>query len=366
MAMRNGFQWGFAWCVLFIAMSITVLVIGLVIGNTHAGTVMSLAGALSTALGLVALFLRQTAIAFIGLLVSACGGMVAAGLTQAAAFWSPPMLTAGLLGLVGLGLLGAMRVLASQPGAGMNPASMEDVLHQLQETSMLSDTAKRIIFRDRELSLIRRTIQEDIDRGDFNAGLVLCGDMESLFGYSEEAEQLRQRVLLARNSQLAVRIGDDVAEVDQLLEAGRIDEAEMAAIRLQRMYPDSPSLHGLDARVRARRSQAKRELKSDFIHAAERGEAEHAMELLRQLDRQLSSVEASEIHEAAATVIAQHRDALSVRFKMAVSDHRWPEAIEAGEQIITDFPNDRMATEVRGMLDRLRERACVEQEAGSA
>jgi hypothetical protein len=45
---------------------------------------------------------------------------------------------------------------------------------------------------------------------------------------------------------------------------------------------------------------------------------------------------------------------------MAVSDHRWAEAATVGEQIVDEFPNDRMATEVREMLGRLNERAEAE------
>jgi len=362
MTTRGGFEWGFAWCVLIIAISVLTLVSGVVLLDDSVGAILMFAGAASAAMGVAAVAVRQASLALLGMLGSACGGMAAASLMEAEAPWASPVLTAGLLGLVGLGLLGAFWTRMDRQEGGRGGGGSESLLHELRETAMLSDTAKRIIYRDRELSLIRRTIEEDIERGDFNAGLVLCGDMDRLFGYSEEAEQLRQRVLLARNSQLAVRIGEDVAGVDHLLDSGRIDEAESAALRLQRMYPDSPSLHGLDARVRGRRSELKRDLKSRFMRAAERGEVESAMELLRQLDRQLRSDEAAEIHDAAAGVIAQHRDALSVRFKMAVSDHRWAEAIEAGTQIIADFPNDRMATEVREMLERLRERAATEAE----
>jgi hypothetical protein len=51
---------------------------------------------------------------------------------------------------------------------------------------------------------------------------------------------------------------------------------------------------------------------------------------------------------------------------MAVSDHRWAEAAAVGEQIVSEFPNDRMATEVREMLDRLNERAVAEDAEAEA
>ncbi len=343
---------------LLLAVSVTALVVGLAFLGASWGLVMTIAGGLAAAVCCVGVLLARPSIAFIGLLVCGCGGLVAAGLASPQSTWAQSALTVGLLGVVGLGLLGAFRMLASPRGA-TGTSNAERMLGQILEASMLSDTAKRIIYRDREMALLRRTIEEDIERGDFNAGLVLCRDLERLFGYSEEAEQLRNRVLLARNSQLAARIDEEVRQVEGMLESGELEDAETAAARLHRMYPDSPGLHGVEARIRAARQQVKRELKQQFINASSRGDTQGAMELLRQLDRQIGHAEAVDVQEAAAEVIAQHREALSVRFKLAVSDHRWAEAVEAGSEIINQFPNDRMAAEVRGMIDRLRERAAT-------
>lgn len=349
--------WTGTWSILLLAVACVMLAVGLVFTGEQWGVAMAFAGGGAAALCLIGLLLNQPAIAFVGALICVCGGMVAAALAQPDATWASPTLTAGLLGLVGLGLLGAFRMLAGSAGVSGRQTGLATVLEEIRDTGMLSDTAKRILFRDREMELLRQTIEADIHRGDFNAGLVLCRDLEGLFGYTEEAEQLRQRVLLARNSQLAAKIHQEVAIVAGLLAQGRLDEAEEAGQRLQRMYPDSPALHGLQARLRGARQQLKRDLKTDFLTAAERGDTEGAMDILRQLDRHLAPDEAADVHAAAEGIIGQHRESLSARFKMAVSDHRWAEAAAAGEQIIEDFPNDRMAVEVRDMLDRLRERA---------
>lgn len=342
---------------LLLAMACVMVVIGLVFTDQQWGVAMTFAGGGAAALCLIGLLLGQPAIAFVGGLICVCGGMVAAALADLEAAWASSVLTAGLLGLVGLGLLGAIRMLSGAGSGRSAPTGVSDVLDEIRDIGMLSDTTKRILFRDREMALLRETIEEDIERGDFNAGLVLCRDLELLFGYTEEAEQLRQRVLLARNSQLAAKIHQEVAVVSGMLAQGRLDEAEEAAARLHRMYPDSPALHGLQARLRGARQQMKRDLKSEFLTAAARGDTQEALSKLRQLDHHLGPDEVADVHAAAEGIIGQHREALSVRFKMAVSDHRWAEAVDAGEQIIQDFPNDRMAVEVRDMLERLQERA---------
>ena len=180
---------------------------------------------------------------------------------------------------------GVGRVSAPHPEA--SGLCVKAALEELREASLLSDTAKRVLYRDRELDLLRQPIEEDIARGDFNAGLVLCQDLEQLFGYTEEAERLSHRVLLARNSQMAAINDAEVASVQVLLDQGDVEKADAAAQRLHRLYPDSPALHGVHARVRASRQQQKRDLKQAFMESAQRGDTQGAMALLRQLDRQI-------------------------------------------------------------------------------
>ena len=42
------------------------------------------------------------------------------------------------------------------------------------------------------------------------------------------------------------------------------------------------------------------------------------------------------------------------------TDEDWPEAITIGEEIIRDYPNSRMAQEVRDKMDLLRTRAATQ------
>ena len=43
--------------------------------------------------------------------------------------------------------------------------------------------------------------------------------------------------------------------------------------------------------------------------------------------------------------------------RRSLQDRRWDRAAQLGEQIIDQFPNSRMAAEVRGLLDGVRARA---------
>ena len=56
-------------------------------------------------------------------------------------------------------------------------------------------------------------------------------------------------------------------------------------------------------------------------------------------------------------MVVRHRENLGVQFKLAVNDRRWAEAAGIGDVIIDEFPNTKMADEVRSMIDLLRTRA---------
>ena len=80
------------------------------------------------------------------------------------------------------------------------------------------------------------------------------------------------------------------------------------------------------------------------------------MEMLKELDAYLTEDEAGPYREVARGVIGKARDNLGVQFKLAVQDRRWDRASQLGDRIIEQFPNSRMAGEVRGMLDSIRAR----------
>jgi hypothetical protein len=133
--------------------------------------------------------------------------------------------------------------------------------------------------------------------------------------------------------------------------------------RLMRLYPEVQRVRALPKRIEQARDEHKRELERDFLRAAEVGDTEKAMKLLKELDNYLTPEEAAPYLETARGVIGQARENLGVRFRMAVTDRDWIEATTTGEQIIREFPNSNMAEEVRGMLDVLRERAAGQRAA---
>jgi hypothetical protein len=277
------------------------------------------------------------------------------------------------VGCLAAGLVGVMVVLASLPiawllsvggGAGAAPerradlpAGTDRLLQQLIDNSMLSDNAKRVLFRDRELGMLRQAIEEDLARGDYNAGLLLCDEMANLFGYREEAEAFRQRIHQAGQASFEAKVRAAMAEFEGVLESRDWARAHREAGRIRRLFPTHAIVQDIDQRIMEARDAHKRELEAQFTDAAAREDVSVSMTLLRQLDRYLTREEAERLAPMAQNVVMKHRDMLGVQFKQAVADHRWSEAAQIGDLIMGEYPNTKMADEVRTMIDVLRVRA---------
>jgi hypothetical protein len=221
---------------------------------------------------------------------------------------------------------------------------------------MLSDNAKRVLFREREIGLLRDAIESDIAASEYNAALALCKEMAEVFGYRDEAEAFRERIMEARQARFDRQVRAALDQFDQLLAAHNWAQVHQEAAKMRRLYSESHLVHDLDQRIVHAREAHKEELRQRFLHAAERDDVEGAMVLLRELDRYLTREEAGQLSEIAGGVVSRHKDNLGVQFKLAVSDRRWAEAARIGEKIIEEFPNSMMADEVRSMIDLLRAR----------
>jgi hypothetical protein len=277
----------------------------------------------------------------------------------------------GDLTLVGVGVLTVIVPAALYPIASAqvsaraaqdraNQRSLE-LLQTLDDHMLISDTAKRITHRERDRAALREAIRSDINKGDHEAALVLVTEMSQVYGYRHEAEEFRDQILAARRADVDQQVTDGIATLDQIIARHDWDQALAETGKLVRLFPDSPRVRGLDKRVKEAREQHKHELERKFLEAAGRDDIETAIDTLKELDKYLTESEAEPFRETARGVIGKKRDNLGVQFKLAVSDKEWTQAVRIGQQIIRDFPNTKMADEVRSCLDLLRERAAGEQ-----
>ncbi len=271
-----------------------------------------------------------------------------------------------------LGVTGVLLVLTMSPVSFVLAMTLTDPAQRLLASKMdelvrsvrmlgdqaaLSDDARRVLNRQGERDLLRLAIEEDINNQHWDAAMVLVKELADRFGFRIDAEEFRQRIDSARAATLEAQVADAVGYLDGLIIQRRWDEAAADAARIQRLYPDSPRVEALRARVAHARGSYKSEIERQFLVASQEGRADDALALLKDLDQHLSPSEAEPLRELARGVIGKARENLGAKFKLAVQDRRWREAAELGEQIVRDFPNTRMAAEVREVIDGVRSRA---------
>ena len=123
------------------------------------------------------------------------------------------------------------------------------------------------------------------------------------------------------------------------------------------MFPTHPDARKVPARIQTARDDHKRDLLKQWKDAVTRDDVDQSIDLLRQLDQYLSPSEAEAYKEGARDVFRKRLQQLGVQFALHVHDKGWAEALKIGRQIIAEFPNTRMANEVRERMPILEEKA---------
>lgn len=298
------------------------------------------------------------------LLVAAGLGLIALGIYRATNNFDDGLIILAM-GVLGVIVPAAIYPLLSRQTAGQssNGDRVEELLTTISERMLLSDQAKRIAYREQDRTALRKAIEHDIANEEYDVALVLIKELGETYGYREEAENLRQKINDAQAKQREKLIDAAINKIEALCQKYDWDRAFQDAERLMRLYPNVSRVAKMRKQVEQAREKRKRELEREFLRAAEVDDVETAMDLVNELDKYLTPEEAEPYRETARGVFGKKRQNLGLTFKLAVENRDWLTALNAGDQIIADFPNSKYAEEVRGMLDVLRERAAGQRAA---
>ncbi|QQE12283.1 hypothetical protein JD969_02070 [Planctomycetota bacterium] len=233
---------------------------------------------------------------------------------------------------------------------------MTERLDEVSDRLLLSETAKKIAYRRHDIEALRKTIAGDIAEKRFDAALAMVSEMSNTYGYVEESENFRDQIHAARRAEMESRITVAITEIESTIDRNDYEKAMQDAQKLTRLYPESERAKSMTVRVREAREDYKQQVEREFLVAAGKDDVNRAMDLLKVLDVYLTPSEAEPLREVARGVIGKLRDNLGVQFKMAVHEQEWRKAVRVGEQLMAEFPNTRMAAEVRGLIDELRKR----------
>ena len=233
----------------------------------------------------------------------------------------------------------------------------DKTLNSIAESVGLSDASKSITHREQELAALRGAVRSDIRVHNWDMAAYLVGEMESRFGCEDEASRLRQELDDERASVFRRRLAQAIVRVEELFKAHDWVLAQQEIARLSHVLPDEPRVVGLKEALQRHREAHKKKLLEDWAESLRRDDIDGGIEVLKELDQYLTREESASIESSARDVFKRKLLQLRFRFQYAVTEGRWSDALEVGAQIMSEYPNARMAAEIEESLPTLRQRA---------
>lgn len=228
-------------------------------------------------------------------------------------------------------------------------------LAQINHSTRISDAAKAIAFREEDMQSLREAVFDKLKQQNFEEAYRIIDEISHRLEYEELAAEMRQQAEKYRDANEQERIDQTILHIESLMDAGRWAKASVQIEALIRSHPESDEARGLRQKLVERKEKRKRMLFAAWDEAVKRHETDRGLELLRELDMYLTPNEALALQEAAKDVFRTKLHNLGVKFSLAVSEKQWATALEIGQEIIRDFPNSKMSTEIEEKLGVLRQ-----------
>jgi len=235
-------------------------------------------------------------------------------------------------------------------------------LAQINQTIRLSETAKAIAFRDADRQSLREAVFDKLQQQDFEATGQIIDEIANRAGYKELAEQLRVQAKRYQDATDQERVNQVIEHIERLFENYEWARASVQIERLIKAAPKSEKAKAMRQRLLDKKEERKKILLTAWDDAVKRQATDRSLEILRELDSYLTANEGLALQEAARDVFRTKLHNTGVQFSLAVSGRQWSKALQIGQQIVRDFPNSRMAGEIREKMDILKQR--VGQQGG--
>jgi hypothetical protein len=295
--------------------------------------------------------------------------LIGAGVYVAAKYHNFALLAGGAAGLIGVLVTWPIAAALSNRGGvcgavadAMSPVyeRMEQfsvMLHEINEHQMLSDRAKAVAYREKDREALRRAIQEDIARRDWEGALVLVDEMDRAFGYKQESERIREEINQRFADHIRRQIQAGIALIGRHTSNQQWAAALREAERLQQQFPTSEEVRSLPNEIEQRRQAYKQVLLEEYNQRIAAKDTDGAIATVRRLDFYLTPEEGAGMQESVRNLFKDKLNQLKDRFTEAVHNDNRAEAVRLAEQIISEFPNTQMAKELREKIEGLRARA---------
>lgn len=275
------------------------------------------------------------------------------------------------------GLIGTFAVLATWPlaialsSSGVLGCSFRDamtpiyerleqfsvMLNEMSEQQLLSEQAKTVAYREKDREALRRAIREDLAKKDWEAALALVDEMDTRFGYKQEAERIRTEINSQFDEHIRRQVHASRAVIERYTSNQQWAAAQREADRMVAQFPTNEATQKLSSEIESRRSAYRDQLLNAYNEQIARKDIDGAIATVRQLDFYLTPAEASGMQESVRNLFRDKQAQLRDAFADAVHKTDWTSAYRIGEIIVRDFPNTQMAKEVRDKMDMLRQNA---------
>jgi cell division protein FtsL len=227
----------------------------------------------------------------------------------------------------------------------------------INRNTRLSETAKRIAFRESDRQTLREAVYEKLQQKDFDTANEIIDEIAHSKIYLELVKQLRKEAEKYRNASEEERINQVINHINKMLDNKQWAKASIQIEKLISAAPDSEKAKAMRQKLHDKKEEHKRKLLQMWDESVKKQETDRSLEILKELDAYLTPNEGLALQEAAKDVFRNKLHNLGVRFSIAVTSKQWQLALETAREIIQEFPNSKMASEIREKIDVLRERA---------
>jgi len=230
------------------------------------------------------------------------------------------------------------------------------MLAQITQNMRLSESAKAIVFRDADIMAIREAVFNKLQNQEPDAAGKLIDELAATGRYRQLAEQLRAEAESFLSASDLEKENQLIANIESLFDEYQWAKASVQIENLIKAFPNSERAKQMRQRLVDKKEDRKKVLLNLWDDAVKRQATERSLEILRELDMYLTPNEGLALQEAARDVFRNKLHNIGVQFSLAVSGRQWQKALDVGQQIIREFPNSRMAQEIRERLEVLQER----------
>jgi len=234
---------------------------------------------------------------------------------------------------------------------------LRQVVNQVNQSIHVSETAKSIAFRDNDTQTLRDAVFDKLQQKDFDSAYEIIDEVAHRTGYTKLAEQLHVQADKYRDATDIERMNQLIAHIEKHLDDHQWVKASAQIEGLIKEYPANEKVLAMWQRLSEKKDERKKVLLNAWDDAVKRQATDRSLEILRELDQYLTPNEALALQEAARDVFRTKLHNLGVQFSLAISGGQWAKALETGQELIRDFPNSRMAEEIRAKIDVLKTHA---------